>query len=349
MVGLRKSPFSKSPFTAATQTRVGNYIQRRGLLEPGDHVLVAVSGGADSTALLLILHAIADSLGFQLSAAHYNHRLRERIETAADEAYVSSLCSSLGVALIRGAGNVASRARRRKESLEEAARNARCAFLGDVSKRYRATAVAVGHTQDDRAETVLLNIIRGAGMEGLGAMQPRAPWPFGRGPWIVRPILVLSQADTGRYCKEAGITPREDPTNAGLVATRNRVRHELLPALRRFNPRINEALVRLSEAAARDADALALSAGVEWDRLATINEGVIFPRRGFVEVHPAIQVRLLQLASAALGSEAASAQQLTAVLDGLARRRSKANLPGAILVTISPSDIKVERSMTFGA
>lgn len=348
MPSARRLPV-RSPFTTAAATRVRNFIERRSVLARGEKVLVAVSGGADSTALLLILHSLAPRLGLQLTAAHFNHRLRSPAETEADRLAAERLCRTLGIPFTHGAGRVAERARRRQESLEEAARNARYAFLGRQAGKAGATAVALGHTLDDRAETVLHHILRGSGLDGLGAMPPRAAWPFGKGPGLARPLLELTREETERYCREAGVAPREDPTNAMLIATRNRIRHELLPALRRFNPRINEALARLADAAVQDAAFLAAAAAEAWSQLARARRREVeIERSGFRRLHPALQVRLIRRAAETLGGDAPSAQQLETAARAAARARSRVPLPGGVLLTVTSDRLCLTRSAARG-
>jgi tRNA(Ile)-lysidine synthase len=202
--------------------------------------------------MLLILSRLAPAFGWRLTVAHFDHRLRGREEAEADSAFVSGLASSLGLPFVSGTGDVARRARARHESVEQAARVLRYRFLGAQARAAGATAVAVGHTLDDQAETVLLHIVRGSGLDGLAGMRPRSGWPVGNGPEVARPLLELRRRDTGRYCRDLGIHPREDATNELLLATRNRVRHEVMPALRALNPRVEEALARLADAASAE-------------------------------------------------------------------------------------------------
>jgi tRNA(Ile)-lysidine synthase len=141
----------------ALENRVRLFIERHGALGPGERVLMAVSGGGDSTAMTLILARLAAESGWLLAVAHFDHRLRGREDAAADREFVSELASSLGLPLVQGAGDVARRARARGESVEQAARVLRYRFLARQAKAVGATVVATGHTLDDQAETVLLH------------------------------------------------------------------------------------------------------------------------------------------------------------------------------------------------
>jgi len=318
-------------FARTIERRVRDFIEQRDVIRRGERVLVAVSGGGDSTAMMLILSRLAPRFGWHLTTAHFDHRLRSREEAAGDLAFVSGLSQSLGFPFVHGNGDVARRARTHGESVEQAARALRYRFLASRARDVGASAVVAGHTLDDQAETVLLHLIRGSGLDGLAGMRPRSAWPTGRGPEVARPLLALRREETGRYCRELGIEPREDPTNELLLATRNRVRHEVLPVLRLLNPRVDEALVRLAEAAAEDAEALD---GIASDAA----RGVGRLRKGAFELgiealgqlRPAIRARALRLAlSRVLRSkgdiEAAHVEALDRLVDSRPGRASLAH------------------------
>ncbi len=255
-------PEKRYQHTAAPRSlvaRVRRLIVDRQLVHPGDRVLAAVSGGADSTCLLLILAALRRSLQIEVHAAYFDHMLRGRRAIEREQRFLRAICDQLGVPLHIGGADVHAHKSKQRLSLEEAARDLRYGFLARTARENNCAAIATGHTEDDQAETVLLHIIRGAGLRGLAAMAPSAPLPVnieGATPRLIRPLLSLSRADTERCCREAGIEPIEDATNRSLAHLRNRVRHELLPLLRQYNPRIEQALVRLSSAAASDIDTI---------------------------------------------------------------------------------------------
>lgn len=212
---------------------VRRYALEHGLLRPGA-LVVAVSGGTDSTALLLVLADLAPELGLVLHVAHFDHRARRT--GAADAQFVSDLAAHVGATIRVG------RAEARPTS-EDDARRARYAFLARVAAECRATAIVTGHTRDDQAETVLLHVARGSGIGGLAAMRPS------RGG-IVRPLLCIGRAETASVCAAAAIVVREDPTNRSLRYARNRIRRRILPELARINPQVSGALARLADAAA---------------------------------------------------------------------------------------------------
>lgn len=250
-----------SPMRRAERA-VARFVRAHAVVRSGERVLVAVSGGPDSSALLRILAALRDRLGVELIAAYFDHRLRGPEASAEERRVTRALAASAGVELVEGEGDVRARARAGRESIEAAARAMRYAFLRDAASAANCGVVATGHTLDDQAETILLHIARGAGLGGLAGMPPRGRWPFEEtGPDVARPLLTLRRTDTRAYCAEAGLETVEDPTNVLLNGARNRVRLEVLPALRRLNPRIEEALVRLGAAAADAEAALDAMAG----------------------------------------------------------------------------------------
>ena len=220
------------------------FAHEHALFRPGP-LLVAVSGGTDSTALLLILRELADEHGLVLHVAHFDHRARPRA-SAADAQYVADLAARCGAPLRIGRADA-------KPASEDAARTARYEVLRRAAAEVGAMAIATGHTLHDQAETVLLHAARGSGLAGIAAMRPSRDG-------IIRPLLAIGRAETVAVCAAAGITPREDPSNRSLRFARNRVRHKVLPELAKLNPRAAEALARLASAAAEATDTLRAAA-----------------------------------------------------------------------------------------
>ena len=247
----------------------------------GRTVVCALSGGPDSTALLDALAACAPAEGFTLAAAHLDHGLRP--ESAADASFCVELCRRLGVDLHVGRADVASRARRQRGGLEQAARRERYAFLRAVLKQTGAAAVAVAHTRDDQAETVLLRLLRGAGRRGLGAMRPR------RGA-ILRPLLSLSREQVMAHLGRRRLCWLEDATNQDRRLLRNRVRHELLPYLEsRFNPRLRGAMARMAAVMADESELLDQLAADLLARVGRMQDGgMVLARAGLSASPPAL-------------------------------------------------------------
>ncbi|MEO6804996.1 MAG: tRNA lysidine(34) synthetase TilS [Edaphobacter sp.] len=223
-------------------------------IKPGDRICAAVSGGADSVALLLTLHAAntaaRESLGVGLSAVHINHGLRGE-EANADQQFVEDLCISLDIPLHLHQADVparvaTTRAAGNPETIEEAARNVRYEFFNTLLASGHADAVLTAHTLDDQAETVLMKLLRGAWTEGLSAIHPVVTLPKGK---ILRPFLETRRADIEAFLKSINQLWREDSTNTDTAFTRNKIRHELLPQLRAYNPNLDQTLANLAELA----------------------------------------------------------------------------------------------------
>ena len=224
-------------------------------------LLLAVSGGPDSLALLHLLSAS----GYPLVCATFNHRLRP--EAADEVAYVQRVAEGLGIPFVTDSADVAAYAGAEGLSLEEAARTLRYRFLFREARQAAAQAVLTGHTADDQAETVLMHFLRGAGLAGLKGMPSRVVLPiFDSEIPLVRPLLGWQRADTEAYCREHNLSPIHDPTNSDTTYFRNRLRHELLPALESYNPRIRETLARTALALQGDEALLAELLDAAWQK-----------------------------------------------------------------------------------
>lgn len=207
-------------------------------------MLAAVSGGADSVAMLAALRELARPLGIRLTVAHLHHGIRGA-SADADRRFVRALARRWRIRCVTGQADVPGLARRRGLSLEMAAREARYRFLANVARRLRAHAVAVAHTADDQAETVLLKLARGAGPAGLGGM---APCTTIRGLRVIRPLLDVPRREVVRFLRSRGQGWREDESNQDLSILRNRVRHRVLPFLEReLNPSVRTVLARTAD------------------------------------------------------------------------------------------------------
>lgn len=259
-------------------------------------LLAAVSGGPDSMALLYSLIALRGELELEIVGAHLDHSLRDE-ESAADAEFVRSVFESLGVrsfveAADRGALEGAGM------SPEEAAREARYDFLARSAAACGAWAVALGHTADDQAETVLMNVIRGSGLSGLRGMRTLTNMRRGgTGLRLLRPLLRLGRTETTAYCEALKLKPRLDRTNLSPAYTRNRVRMELMPALESFNPAVRESLLRLSDSASVDLAFLEAQTDLAWGRAAVEKDDSVRLRRGaFSDIPEAVGRRILRRA-----------------------------------------------------
>jgi tRNA(Ile)-lysidine synthase len=218
-------------------------------LHLGDRVCVAISGGADSVALLLLLHeantAPRNALGVGISAVHVHHGLRAE-EADSDATFVTDLCKSLEIPLHLHHVNTQARTESHKETVEEAARNLRYEIFHAILNSGQADAILTAHTLDDQAETVLMKLLRGAWTEGLSAIHPILTLPKGN---ILRPLLTLRRADLRKYLEAKNQPWREDSSNADESFTRNRIRHTVLPLLREENPSLDQTLANLADIA----------------------------------------------------------------------------------------------------
>jgi tRNA(Ile)-lysidine synthase len=263
---------------ASLTASVRRTIDRIGVPARGDTIVVALSGGPDSVALLDALTALAPSRGWRVVAAHLDHGLRPG--SAEDAAFCRELCGRLGVPLRAGAADVRARLGRDHGGLEEAGRLERYAFLRAVKREEGASVVAVAHTRDDQAETLLLRLLRGSGRRGLASMRERSGD-------IVRPLLGASRGQVLAHLRERGLSWLEDPTNQDLKLVRNRVRHELIPYLEaRFNPNVRETLARSARLLGDDADAVAPLAEALWLQAASAPSGEVALSRAALKGAP---------------------------------------------------------------
>lgn len=252
------------------EEKVLRYIRRNALLEAGDDLTVALSGGTDSVALLWVLRRLADRLGITFRAAHFHHGIRGS-EADRDADFCRELCASWEVPFTLGRGDAPARAAATGESLEEAARVLRYEFLLGTAPGLVATA----HNADDNAETLLIHLLRGTGLRGLGGIPPKRDR-------IVRPLLSCSRAEIGALLEREGLPHMEDSSNECDDCLRNRLRHRVLPLLRAENPALSAtlgrtaALVRaedeyLSHLAARAAEDCRAGEGWSCERLLALD------------------------------------------------------------------------------
>ncbi|NOX62556.1 MAG: tRNA lysidine(34) synthetase TilS [Chloroflexi bacterium] len=262
-------------------TDLRRFIRRHRLLPDRARVVVGVSGGPDSLALLHALNALSSEHHWRLHAAYLHHGLRDEAD---DEArFVANMAAEWGLGCTIERADVRGIAAQPGVSLEEAARQARYAFLGRVAKRLGARYVAVGHNADDQAETVIMHLLRGSGLAGLRGMTPDTPLaglrltalpadqrPDFHGIHLVRPWLQTSRDDIWAYCRRNQLEPRIDATNTDATFFRNRLRHEVLPLLRAINPRLTRTLGHTALALQGDYEVLSRHRDHLWDELARI-------------------------------------------------------------------------------
>jgi tRNA(Ile)-lysidine synthase len=325
---------------------VGRALRAAGTPARGETLLVALSGGADSVALVDTLALLSRPRGFRLLAAHLDHRLRPGSEE--DAAFCAELCRRLGVELRVGRADVRARAARERGGLEQAARRERYLFLRAVREREQAAAIALAHTLDDQAETLLLRLLRGAGALGLGAMRARSGD-------LLRPLLGVSRAQVLAHLRERSLPWREDPTNADPALRRNRVRHELLPYLeQRFNPRVRAALARTAalladEAALLRAEAEELLLRIGRDE----QQGYALRRAGLAQAAPALARAALRQALAARGGlrqvGAAHVERALRLACAAGSSGRRVPLPGGRQARVTREELVIESRSNAGA
>ena len=216
------------------------------MIEKGDKVLAAVSGGADSVCMLHILNRLKNDLGFSLACAHVNHGLRGEAADK-DESFVKDLCEREGIPFYSQRFDVAAIAAERKLTVEEAGRYVRYKFFDELRQKYGFDKIATAHNKNDNAETVLMRIIRGTGIDGLSGID------YVRGDGVIRPVLDVSRKEIEEYCKVYSLSYCTDATNADNDYTRNKIRNQLIPYIEKeFNSAVTDSLVRLSANADED-------------------------------------------------------------------------------------------------
>ena len=315
------------------EREVGKALLEGGVTK-GDLLVAAVSGGPDSLALLHALVRLRADTGFELHGAHLDHGLRGEASSE-DAAFVADTCGTLGVGFTAGAADVPALRKDSGRSLEEAAREARYKFLARVADEQGARAIVLGHTADDQAETVLMNIIRGSGLTGLRGMAATARRNIaGADVLLLRPLLGLSKLATREYCRALGLRPRLDESNLSREPRRNRVRLELIPLMEELNPAVRDALIRLSRNAAQVAEHLEREVDAVWpDAVRQERDRVRVAKDVFLGLAPAVQTHLLRRAVARVkggldGVEQSHVEDMARLLAGPAGRTL--DLPGGL-------------------
>ena len=303
-------------------------LSRQDLIAPGARVIAAVSGGADSTCLLHLLLAARQQRGLTVEVAHFNHRLRGR-QAERDAAAVGEVARGHGLRFHLGLGRDFTAAERRDASVQELARGQRLGFFLGLADRRRAV-VALGHTADDQAETVLMRLLGGAGPAGLSGIPPAS-----HGGRIVHPLLFARRAAIERWLAASGVRWRTDRSNRSRRYLRNRVRLELLPTIARaYNPRIVDRLCSLAECLRRDNDALEAEASRLLVSATTGPQGYRFSPQALSTAGPAVLARALLSAMRQAAREPADfgSRHIAALLAPGSGARSW-DLPGGLVAT----------------
>jgi tRNA(Ile)-lysidine synthase len=280
-------------------TKVRETIRKHSMLNRGDRVIVSVSGGPDSVCLLRVLHSLTQELGLSLHVAHLDHCFRGE-ESAAEASFVAHLARELGIPATIETFDVPTFCRERGLSPQEGARMVRYRFLQQVARDAEAVRIATGHTADDQAETFLMRLVRGAGTSGLSAIPPVRDA-------IIRPLIDATREEVLKHLQEVHQEFKTDPTNTRPVYTRNRIRLEVLPVLKRFNPRIVETLAREAALLRDEHEAVEAYLAALLENASRQQDDTFSVKRdAFDTLPPAFRRRLLRKLAEAAGAEPAA-------------------------------------------
>lgn len=321
--------------------RVRSTISEHALFAPGDKVVIGVSGGADSLALLHALVSLRDELHISLHIAHLNHQLRGA-EAQADAEFVARLARDWNLPSTVETRDVAAWAREHRLSLEEAGRQVRYHFLGEVAAQVRAQTIAVAHNADDQVETVLMHFLRGAGLAGLRGMEYKVPLAIS----LVRPLLDVPRREIETYCRENGLTPRWDPSNEDTTFFRNRLRRDVIPYLENLNPNLRQVILRTARVVQDDYDFLQSQVRDAYTWIARKEGGeIVFALAPWRALHPSLQRGTLRMAVQELKRDLRDVDW-TPVKD--ARRialeketGAQATLPGGLMLTLGYGELTI--------
>ena len=276
---------------------VSDLLKRMDLVYCPNPLIVAVSGGPDSLALLLLLNELRSSLGLNLHVAHLNHGLRGN-EAHEDAVFVENMADRLSLPVTSEIADVESYKIGLHLSPEDAARELRYGFLSRVAIAEEAAAVVLGHTADDQAETILMHLLRGSGLNGLIGMSISSHWfssKHNQSIVLIRPLLDVKREATEAMCLWKGVTPRYDSSNSSMQFTRNRIRSELIPMLKSYNPRIQEALRRLGCSVAQNQTYMKEEVAQARKRLgADLDGGIGIEKAAFISLSPIVKRHLLK-------------------------------------------------------
>ncbi len=271
--------------------KVFTIISKFKLVNIGDKIIVCVSGGPDSLCLLYVLNSLKEELGLFLYVAHLNHMMRGR-ESEKDFLFVKKTAEKLKLPFLGGKASV--KKAHKKGSIEEVARNIRLKFFIKEYKRIKADAIALGHTKDDQAETVLMRLLRGTGLYGLRAILPKRIINSAN---VIRPLLGIERKEINAYLKKVGVKPREDSTNEKDIYFRNKIRKNLIPFLEKnYNPQVKDVLFDLAENISLDFEYLkeASSAAAHKSGVRILKNSAEIELRKFQQLHLSLQRMILR-------------------------------------------------------
>ncbi|MGL5756893.1 MAG: tRNA lysidine(34) synthetase TilS, partial [Paraclostridium sp.] len=270
--------------------RVRSTIDKYNLLQKGDKIVLGLSGGPDSVCLLHVLKQLESEYDISIYAAHLNHQIRG-IEAQKDVMYISRLCDSLGVKLFVKSINVPAYCKENGLSIEEGARKLRYEMFYEIKQKTKSNKIAIGHNLNDQAETILMRMMRGTGLQGLRGIE------YKRDDTIIRPILDIERSSIEKYCDEHELNPRIDSTNLENIYTRNKIRLELIPYMQEnFNNNVVESICRMGNNLKLDSEYIEQEGINKFNEVAklTNNEEVEISLDKYVDLHKAIKSRIIR-------------------------------------------------------
>ena len=269
--------------------KVLSTINKHNLISDGDKIVIGLSGGPDSVCLLHILNRLKEKLDIELYVAHLNHQIRG-IEAQKDALYVSTICEEMGITYFLKSIDVPKYCKDNGLSIEEGARKLRYEMFNEIKQKTKSNKIAIGHNLNDQAETVLMRIMRGTGLQGLRGIE------YARENGIIRPLLDIERKDIEEYCELHNLNPRIDESNLENIYTRNKIRLELIPYMKdNFNPNLIESIVRMSNNLRSDSDYIEAHAESEFKNICKISsDSAEININNFKKLHNAIKVRVLR-------------------------------------------------------
>lgn len=262
-------------------------IETYNLIEKNDKIVIGVSGGPDSICLLHVLYGLKETLGIEIVVAHVNHMLRDVADLETE--YVQSFCKKLGIECYVKKADILEISKTQKKGTEEVGRQVRYDFFDEVAKKTNSNKIATAHNSNDRAETVILNILRGSGLSGLKGIEPI------RDNKYIRPLINTDRQDIENYCNDNKLEPKYDKTNNENIYTRNKVRNTVIPYIKKeFNPNIIKTINRLSSLATEENEYLQAITKQEFENLLIEKtENIILDLHKFNSLNLVIKRRLI--------------------------------------------------------
>jgi len=262
-------------------------IKKYNLINEGDKIVIGVSGGPDSICLLHVLNELKEELKIELYVAHVNHKIREVADS--ENEYVQEICEKLDIKCFVKKVEILKLAKEQKKGTEEVGRIVRYQFFDEVLEKTKSNKIATAHNNNDRAETVILNILRGSGLSGLKGIEANRDGKY------IRPIIEIDRKDIERYCAENKLDPKIDETNSENIYSRNKVRNELIPYIKKeFNQNIIKTINRLADVATEENEYMQKITQQEYNKISKIeNDVIILDLKKFNNLELVIKRRLI--------------------------------------------------------